>query len=475
MRVNKQVVDKVRSLLGRDKVYTDPVVVSLYAREASGLSAQELPAAVVFAESAEDVSKLLKLAYRYDFYVFPQGSATSLSGSAVPLDEGVVLSLERMHRVKDISLLDSVVVVEPGLRIDELNLALARHGYMFPVDPASSAVATIGGAINTGAGGMRGAKYGTMRDWVLGLQLVLPDDEGTVMRIGCRTVKCRQGYDLVRLIIGSEGTLAVVTEATLRITPLPEASPTVLAFFSHIEDLVESVKEIKNRAWQPLIMEFLDDKTVRIAKKFVNTSIDAEGYMLLITMDTTRESKKRILDELLELLRQHNATKTYIAESLQEAEEKQLLALRKSLFPAQVWHARQQLGKEHVHVLIEDIAVPPSRLQEAVKGLRQLEQKHQVQMLLGGHIGDGNLHPAVGYDPQDPVQTRKVEEWVTDVMKLAISLGGTISAEHGIGTLKKQGLRMELEDLGATKALEIMKKIKQAFDPKNILNPGKVI
>ena len=296
------------------------------------------------------------------------------------------------------------------------------------------------------------------------------------MRIGCRTVKCRQGYDLVRLIVGSEGTLAVVTEATLRITPLPEASPTVLAFFSDLGDLVEAVKEIKKNAWQPLIMEFLDAETVKIAKEFVQTSIEAEGHMLLVTMDTTRESRNRVTKQLVDLMEKNNAERTYTAESLEEAEKKQLLALRRSLFPAQVWYAKKQLGTDKkVHVLIEDIAVPPSKLPEAVKELRRIENQYGFKTLLGGHIGDGNLHPAIGYNPDDPRQTRRVEEWVQDVMKTAIKLGGTISAEHGIGTLKKQGLRMELEALGALKALEIMKTIKQAFDPKNILNPGKVI
>ena len=472
----RDLVDKLIRVLGRDKVYDDPAIVSLYSREASGLEARELPQAVVFAESASDVSALLRLAYRYEFKVFPQGSSTSLSGSAVPLGDGVILSLERMRSLREVSLLDSTAVAEPGLRIDELNLALAKHGYMFPVDPASSSVATIGGAINTGAGGMRGAKYGTMRDWVLMLQIVLPDEKGTVMRIGCRTVKCRQGYDLVRLIVGSEGTLAVVTEATLRITPLPEASPTILAFFRDLGDLVEAVKEIKKNAWQPLIMEFLDAETVKIAREFVQTSIEARGHMLLVTMDTTRESRNRVTKQLVDLMERNNAERIYTAESLEEAEKKQLLALRRSLFPAQVWYAKKQLGMDKkVHVLIEDIAVPPSKLPEAVKELRRIENQYGFKTLLGGHIGDGNIHPAIGYNPDDPQQTRKVEEWVQDVMKTAIKLGGTISAEHGIGTLKKQGLRMELEALGALKALEIMKTIKQAFDPKNILNPGKVI
>lgn len=465
----------LKDVLGKEKVCDDPAVVSLYIREASGLSSKELPLAVVFPESAKDVSVLLSYAYKHDIKVFPVGSSTSLSGSAIPINKGIVLSTERMRSLKEIRIVDSIVRAEPGLRIDELNLVLAKHGHMFPVDPASSSVATIGGAINTGAGGMRGAKYGTMRDWVLGLEIVLPDEKGTIMRIGCRTLKCRQGYDLVRLIVGSEGTLAVVTEAYLRITPLPEATPTILAFFDNLEDLINAVQDIKERAIQPLLMEFLDAKTVSKASEFVNTPIRASGNMLLVTVDTAREAANRVREEISSIMREHGASRIYTASSLEEATEKGFLALRKSLFPVQIALSRQILGKNKVQVLIEDIAVPPSRLVEAVNGIRMLEEKYGLQTIMGGHIGDGNLHPAVGFDPYDKAQVKKVHEWATELMRLAIRLGGTISAEHGIGLLKKEGLVMELEANNAVKALEIMRKIKEAFDPKNILNPGKVI
>lgn len=464
----------LKKLLGSSKVIDDEAIVRLYAREPSGVEASETPIAVVFPESVSDVSRLLAFAYKNDIKVFPQGSTTSLSGSAAPLEEGIVLSMERMSRIGEISVIDSYAIAEAGVRIDELNLVLAKHGYMFPVDPASSSVATIGGAVNSGAGGMRGAKYGTMRDWVLGLRIVLADENGTAMWIGCRTVKCRQGYDLVRLIVGSEGTLAVVTEAILRITPLPENIVTVLAFFPRLEDLASTVIEIKKAGVQPYIMEFLDEKTVKATIEFTKTSIPAEGNMLLVSVDVNREATDRVLEWLKDLMKENGAESVYAARSLEEAEEKKLFEIRRSLFPAQNYLARVKLGIENPMIYIEDIAVPPSRLVEAVEGLRSLEEKYGLYMLMGGHIGDGNLHPAVGFDPTDKVMARKVEEWYMDVMRLAIELGGTVSSEHGIGTLKKKGLAMELERLGSTKALELMKGIKKVFDPKGILNPGKI-
>jgi glycolate oxidase len=464
-------ISKLESLLGRGKVYTDPAIVSLYTREPSGL--EGVSWAVVFPESAEDVSKIAAWAYREEVPLYPQGSTTSLSGSAEPLG-GVVVSFERMDRIVEVSVVDSIATVEPGVRIGDLNNVLAGYGYMFPVDPASQAVATVGGAINSGAGGMRGAKYGTIRDWVNQLEIVLVDEKGSRMKIGCRTVKCRQGYDLVRLIVGSEGTLALVAKATLRITPLPEATPTVMAFFDTLESLVEAFIEVKKAGVQPLIAEFLDDHTVEIAKRGLEGFEDVRGHMLLISIEANREAAGRILEWLKKILESHGGKDIRIASSLTEAEQKGLLTLRRRLFPAQLEYSRRILGGGRVQVFIEDIAVPPSRLLQAVEELRGLADKYRLPVALGGHIGDGNLHPAVGFNPDDAKAARKVHEWFMDVMRIAVKLGGTVSSEHGIGTLKREGLRIELKALGAEKMLDIMLGIKRLFDPKGLLNPGKI-
>jgi glycolate oxidase len=466
-------LSKLEGLLGRGKVYTDPAIVALYTREPSGLEGTSW--AVVFPESAEDVSRIASWAFKEEVPLYPQGSTTSLSGSAEPLG-GVVVSFERMNRILEVSIVDSVTAVEPGVRIAELNTVLAGYGYMFPVDPASQTVATVGGAINSGAGGMRGAKYGTMRDWVNQLEIVLVDEKGSRMRVGCRTVKCRQGYDIVRLIVGSEGTLALVTRATLRITPLPEATPTVMAFFDSLEQLVEAFIEVKRAGVQPLIAEFLDDHTVEIARRGLEGFENAHGHMLLVSVEANREAVRRLLDWLVGTVRRHGGRDVRVAESLEEAERKGLLALRRRLFPAQLEYSRRMLGgRGRVQVFIEDIAVPPSRLPQAVEELRILSERYRLPVALGGHIGDGNLHPAVGFNPDDAAAAKRVHEWFTDVMRIAVKLGGTVSAEHGIGTLKREGLRMELKALGAEKMLDIMLGIKRLFDPKGLLNPGKIL
>ncbi|MET1127864.1 MAG: FAD-linked oxidase C-terminal domain-containing protein [Thermoproteota archaeon] len=473
--VLKKHAETLTKILGPGKVVDDPAIVKLYSRDPVGHEGSD--AVVVFPESIDDISAVVSYAYRNDVKLYPQGSTTGLARGSVPEEEGIVVSMARMNGVKEIGVVDGYAVAEAGVRIDDLNAELAEKGYMFPVDPASSAVATVGGAVNTGAGGLRGAKYGTMRDWVLGLKIVLPDEKGTQMFIGCRTVKCRQGYDLVRLIVGSEGTLAIVAEAVLRITPLPENVVTVLAFYENLSDLFNAVVEIRSSGVQPYIMEFMDSKTVAAAVEAVGAPFKAEGHMLLVSIDVNMEATDRVLKWLVDTVKGTGAKLVYYARSPGEAEEKQLFKVRKSLYPAQMKLVQASAGRpgSKVVVFIEDIAVPPSRLIDAVEGLRQLEEEYKLPTMIGGHVGDGNLHPATGFDVTDRDAGERVMQWHHDVMKLAVKLGGTVSAEHGIGILKKEGLRYELEANGAEKALDIMRAIKRAFDPKNILNPGRVV
>ncbi|MEN2998975.1 MAG: FAD-linked oxidase C-terminal domain-containing protein, partial [Acidilobaceae archaeon] len=314
---------------------------------------------------------------------------------------------------------------------------------------------------------------GTMRDWVLGLNIVLPDENGTELRVGCRTTKCRQGYDLVRLIVGSEGTLAIVTEATLKIAPLPEVVLTALAFFEELEDLYEAYKEIKESRVQPLILEFMDYETTLHAKEASGAPVEVEGHMLLVGLDCNREALARMESWISELMRRHNAKKVFTAVKPEDSEK--LFTLRRSLFPAQVFFGNKRYPGKRLIVLLEDIAVPPTQLLKAIHRIREVSSRYGLQVSIGGHVGDGNIHPSVAFPVDDEQTKKKVMEWYHEVAKIALELGGTVSAEHGIGTLKKSMLEMEMEALGSRRALELMRGIKKVFDPKNILNPGKVV
>ncbi len=468
--MDKNAIKELVSSLGEEKVATDKEIVRLYSKESSGLSGNAI--AVLFPESAEEVSRIASIAYRLEIPIYPQGSSSSLSGNAFPSKMGVIVSFERMNKVKSVSVIDSVAIVEPGVRIEELNFMLEEKGYMFPIDPASQSIATIGGAINNGAGGLRGAKYGTMKDWVNGLEVVIPDENGTRLNLGCLTIKCRQGYDLVRLIIGSEGTLALVVGAALRIVPIPEKVVTILSFFNRLEDLLNAFVEIKESGVQPYIAEFMDKKTVELAAKGVDISFSPNGDMLLISIDTTAESSGRVMNWLVDTMKRHNAVEIQTALTQQEAEEKGLFKIRRNLFSAQSRLGRKE-GRPS-RVFIEDIIVPPSKIPAAVSKLREIGEKYGFVVSLGGHIGDGNIHPSVVYDPEDEEEKKKVYRWFEEVMEVSLELGGSISAEHGIGTMKKGGMKMEFSEKSSEKAIDIMRKIKAVFDPKCILNPGKV-
>ncbi|MEL9991736.1 MAG: FAD-linked oxidase C-terminal domain-containing protein [Thermoproteus sp.] len=439
-----------------DRFVDDPAFLSLYSREASFEEPTARPLGVVFPKTEEEVVWLVRWAYETETPLFSQGSATSLSGNTVATKPGLVVSFERMNEVLEVNPTDSYVVVQPGIRLEELNVELSRYGVFFPVDPGSVKSATVGGAIANGAGGMRGAKYGTMRDWVLGLHVVT--GKGDLLKMGCRTLKCRNGYDLVRLIVGSEGTLGLVTEAVLRIAPLPESAVAVLAYYNDLGALVEDVVRIRGARIWPLFAEFLgpaESKEVGLE----------ERYTLFLGVDVSKGAEQSALARLKELVRGYVAREAMGLDAAME-----LLEPRRKLFSAQVSLMKRQLGSEGV-LVIEDVIVPVSKLPEAARRIVELAQRLEVPLSMGGHVGDGNLHPTTWFRRGDVEGAKRARAFIEGLGKIAVELGGSISAEHGIGTLKRELLRLELEP----QVLEYMKALKAVFDPKGILNPGKIL
>lgn len=468
-------IGELTRLLGRGKVSSDPITVKLYSKNAVYYEGSAI--AVVFPESTEDVSKIVKYAYENDLKLYPQGSASEIVGSTTPREDGIIINFMRMRSIKEVSYVDAYVVAEPGVRLVELNSILMEHGYMFPIDPASVKSATVGGAINSGSGGMMGAKYGTMKDWVLGLEVVLPDMDGTILRLGGRTTKNREGYDLVRLIVGSEGTLALVTEATLRITLAPERVVTVAGFFHELEDLMRCVVSIKNSRLDVLIMEFVDDATAKITVETIRPKVSGEGHLLITSVSTVDEAVERVKETLVEIYSGSGAVNITSASSMAEAEEMGIFDIRRNLYPATIKMASMSLEdeEEKPYIFVEDISVPPSKLVEAVRRLRMISSKYGFPMTLGGHVGDGNLHPVVWIREREKDKMNLFNDFVMDIMKMAIELGGVVSSEHGIGTVKKEGLAMSFRQRDSLKALKVMEGIKRLFDPKNLLNPNKML
>ncbi|MDI9646790.1 MAG: FAD-linked oxidase C-terminal domain-containing protein [Archaeoglobales archaeon] len=461
------IVQEISRIVGKENVSKDPVVLQLHSMDAIKKSGKTN--LVVFPENTEQVSKIMKFCYENEIKVYPQGSSTELSGSSIP-EDGLVLNLSKMNKIEDISILDGYVITQAGAKLLEIEEKLNDLGFTFPIDPGSLRAATVGGAINTGAGGMKGAKYGTIVDWVLGLEIVTAD--GRILNIGSKTLKCRQGYYLTKLIVGSEGTLAIVTRAILKIVPMPENMVYGVGIFRSPEDAMEAVLEIKKAKILPAVLEFLDSDLVKAGRDIVQ--LKEEGDMLLVGIECNFEARDRIAENLKEILRK-NALDVEVAKTTKEAEERNLLGLRRAFYPLALKLASQDFGNKKHLVLIEDIAVPVSKLPRVVKDIKACAAKYGFRVLIAGHVGDGNLHPTIWTLLDDSEMMERAEKFYMDVMKIALENEGTISAEHGIGVMKKKGLEMEMSYRKSEYALELMRKIKSIFDPKNILNPGKVI
>ncbi len=417
------------------------------------------PSCAVWVESPEQISEILKLANRERVPVIPRGSGTGLSGMAVPARGGIVLDLTRMNKILKISIEDRLAVVQPGVVYAALEKALAAYGFFFPPDPASGKVCTLGGNVATNAGGVKGAKYGTTRDYVLGLQLVLPD--GRIMRTGSRTMKSVSGYDLTRLFVGSEGTLGVVTEITLKINPKPTATSTAMATFDSLEDAGRAVSQIMYSGIIPSVLEILGKHTLVAINQNTDLNLpEVEAMILAETDGYTKEETEYQIGKVMAVFKRNNPKEVKKARSEQEAVE--LWKARKSAYAV--------LARIKTHFTLEDVTVPMARIAELLKGIEAISRKYDIQIATFGHAGDGNLHPQMLYDGYDPDQVRRVDEASGELFKLAIDLEGTLTGEHGIGLSKAPYMTLEHDPV----AMDVMRSIKGLLDPLNVLNPGKM-
>jgi len=415
------------------------------------------PEAAVWPSSTDQVSKILCVANEHHFPVTPRGAGTGLAGAAVPACGGLILDMCRMNEILDIRIADRLVVVQPGVVYADLENALAPYGFFFPPDPASGKVCTLGGNVSTNAGGLRGAKYGVTRDYVMGLELVLPD--GRVMRTGSNCMKSVSGYDLTRLFVGSEGTLGVITEITLKINPKPLAFNTSLAFFANLKEAGQAVTDIMHSGIIPSILEVLDQNTIKVLRE--HTDIDLPDVMAIILVETdgyTETEASYQMTKVIEIFEKNSATRIQAAKSAEEAEE--LWRTRKS-----VSSVAAQLRTNNVS---EDVAVPMSKVPDLLIGISNIVGNYRLPFVIYGHAGDGNLHPKIMYDRTDPEQVERVSNAVGEIFKLSCDLGGTLTGEHGIGLAKAPYMELE-HDLVA---FELMRSLKKLFDPNNLLNPG---
>jgi glycolate dehydrogenase FAD-linked subunit len=455
--MDEKLKQAIMDIVGKDNLTHNIIDLVSYACDASEHTHR--PLCAVFPETAEQIADIMKLANREKIPVTPRGAGTGLSGMAVPIRSGMVLDLSRMNRILKISIEDRLAVVQPGVIYATLEKALAPHGFFFPPDPASGKVSTLGGNVATNAGGLKGAKYGTTRDYVLGLQVVLPD--GQIMRTGSKAMKSVSGYDLTRLFVGSEGTLGVVTEITFKINPKPTATSTALATFDNLEDTGTAINQIMHSGIIPSALEILGRETIEAINQNTDLNLPEVEAMLLVEADGyTREETEYQIEKVIEIFEANHPREVKQAKT--GAEVKDLWAARKSAYPV--------LSRIKPNSVLEDVTVPMTHIAELLKGVQDIAKKHDIPIATFGHAGDGNLHPQILYDGYDPVQVEKKEKAIKDLFELAIGLDGTLTGEHGIGLSKAPFMTLEHDPV----AMNMMRTLKKTFDPNNILNPGKM-
>ena len=451
---------KLQDIVTPSRISNDPAELYCYSSDASYITGT--PDYVVMPCTTTEVSEIVKLAHSHRIPITTRGAGTGLAGGAVPLQGGIVLDMSRMNKILDIDIKNLQVLVEPGLIHADLNRSLEPYGFFFPPDPGSSEMCTLGGLIANRGSGMRSVKYGTVTDYVLDLEVVMPD--GEVIQTGGKVMKSASGYDLTALMVGSEGTLGVITGARLKIHPLPEARAAVLAHFNDLEAAGSAVSAIMGRGLVPSACELMDSTTIRAVNTYdADLNVPDCEALLLIEVDGAPCSVESDAAQVADCCQKLGAFNIRIANSESEMEE--LWAARR-LAGAAV--TRLSPGKTRVYIG-EDVAVPLSAIPEMLREIRTISKKHSLTIMTYGHAGDGNLHTGMAIDTLDEKQWEVLKQAADDIHRAALLLGGTVSGEHGIGCAR--GMYMN-EEHGS--ALDVMVSIKKALDPYNIMNPQKV-
>lgn len=455
--LNPAILDRLTAIVGPEHLTTSREECLCYAYDGTG---QEFPpGAVIFPASTAEVSAIMRLASEYCLPVVPRGAGTGMSGGALAMAGGLVIAMSRLNRIIGIDPANQIAEVEPGVITADLQSEAARHGLAYPPDPASSKFCTVGGNVAECAGGPSAVKYGVTRDYVLGLTAVLPN--GEVIHTGVRTAKGVVGYDLTRLLVGSEGTLAIITQIIVRLIPRPPARATLLIPCTTIESATTLVATILGRH-TPAMLEYLDATAIDIVRPLLPFALpEATRALLLLEIDGSEIGVATQAADLRDFL----------------AGQPGVLELRTAATPAeaeQLWSARRAISPAafnlRPHKLSEDVVVPKSRIPKLVACTEQLARRHQLPIFTFGHAGDGNIHVNIMLDRDNPAERTAAEAAKTALFHEVLRLGGTLSGEHGVGITKAPFITLEIDP----PTLALMRAVKQTFDPQGILNPGKI-
>ncbi|MCG8615059.1 MAG: FAD-binding protein [Desulfobacterales bacterium] len=455
--ISPELLSEFKGILGPQGLTTDKEECLLYSYDAAGRSF--MPEAIIFPESETQVAEVMTLANTHGIPVVPRGAGSGMTGGSVPVHSGLVMVMTRMNKILDIDEQNFTAVVEPGVVVADLHKAVEAKGLFYPPDPASSAVCTIGGNVGECAGGPRAVKYGVTRDYVLGLSAVLPS--GEIISTGVTTAKGVAGYDLTRLIVGSEGTLAVATRIVLRLLPKPAAVKTMAVFFDRMSLAARTVSAVMKQALVPRCVEYLDQPSLELVRDKLSFDLPrGTKALLILELDGSKDGVETDAKAIDTFCEDQGALAVITAKDQNET--------------AVLWQARKSLSpvlyKIAPHKINEDIVVPISKIPEMVDAIQDIQQRSGLTVVSFGHAGDGNIHCNIMYNRQDKDQAERAHKAVDDLFEKTLALGGTITGEHGVGITKMKYLPQEI---GATE-LALMKGVKKVFDPNNILNPGKI-
>ncbi|MCD4720964.1 MAG: FAD-binding protein [Desulfobacula sp.] len=457
MGLSGSVYKHLQRISGKSNVTKEKEELLCYSYDATGDSF--FPDAIIFPGSEKEIIQIFKLASKENLIVVPRGAGSGMTGGAVPVKGGLVLVTSRMNKIFNIDENNFLIRVQPGVIVSDIHKSVEEKGLFYPPDPASSSVCTIGGNIGECAGGPRAVKYGVTRDYVLGLRAVLPS--GEVIQTGVATAKGVAGYDLTRLIVGSEGTLAVVTEITLRLLPKPETVKTMAVFFDSVQKAAKTVSGIMRETVIPRCVEYMDEACLELVKDSLSFDLpETIKALLIIELDGDIDSVEKDAKNIKNFCFSYNALDVLVAKDQIEAQK--LWDARKALSPI--------LYKIASNKINEDVVVPIDKIPDLVQVTQQLEKTSGLKVVSFGHAGDGNIHCNIMYNKTDENELKRAEKAVDELFDATLNLGGTITGEHGVGMTKINYLPREI---GATQ-IELMKGIKRVFDPQNILNPGKI-
>jgi glycolate oxidase len=459
-KLDARIIKDLIAIAGKENVLIDKPDLEGYACDEMAFSEKYLPQAVVKAANADIITGVLSLAARYKIPVTPRGAGTGVSGGCTPVYGGIVLSLEKMDRILEIDEKNFAAVVEPGVTLDKLNKELSRSGLYYPVYPGELS-ATLGGNIATNAGGMNAVKYGVTRQQVLGVEAVLPN--GNIIKSGGKYVKSSSGYDLAQLLIGSEGTLAIVTRIILKLTTRPLFREVLFVPFNDLQDAIDAVPEILRLEMVPIGLEFIERDIIEIVERYTGKEMPYHDYAAFLMLIMEGKSENEILEyfgKVEEICKKHGAVAAMVPGS--ERAKRRLLKAREQFYPA---------IKACASFDVVDVVVPRSEVAKFIKKVKEISHKYEIKVIAYGHAGDGNVHlHSIRLNITDEDWNKKEPHLMKEIHEAGISFGGAVSGEHGIGFAKKAYLPLQF----SPEEIELMKAIKKAFDPNGILNPGKI-